>query len=287
VGVAQAWSARVPDSAAQWRSQGLKSVAQRLLLLDMKLICHPLTAEDPPIRPADTRRQWMDDTPESFAYRCLPLAVANQHGWEVFSTTGLTARWNGGNRVEDVEITLDDPMRMNYPGVAMTNFGSGILTFEMGFLLRTPPGWNIWVSGPVNAPKDGICGLSGVIETDWSPYSFTMNWRFTRPGEVRFEKDEAIAHLFPVRRDLFERIQTEIRPLHTDKKTADQMEIWRQSRSDFSGRLKTGDKAAADEKWQKGYYRGLMPDGSKGPPDHKTKVRPKPFGPPTSKPPRR
>ena len=41
----------------------------------MKLICHPLTAEDPPIRPAEPRRQWMDDTPESFAYRCLPLAV--------------------------------------------------------------------------------------------------------------------------------------------------------------------------------------------------------------------
>lgn len=250
----------------------------------MKLICHPLTAEAPPIRPSNPRRDWMDDTPESFAYRCLPLAVANQHGWEVYATSGLTARWNGGDRVEDVEVVMDDPMRMNYPGTPMTNFGSGILTFEMGFLLRTPPGWNIFVTGPLNHPKDGILGLSGVIETDWSPYSFTMNWRFTRPGEVRFEKDEAIAHLFPVRRDLFDRVETEIRPLHTDKKTYDQMAIWRESRGDFSARLKAGDKDAAEEKWQKGYYRGLMPDGAKGPSDHKIKIRPKPFAEGAAKP---
>jgi len=245
----------------------------------MKLVLHPLTDDEPPVRPASQKRQWMDDTPESFAYRCLPLVVANQHGWEVFAPTGLTARWNGGVRVEDVEVILDEPLTMNRAGAAMANFGSGILTFETGFLLRTPPGWNIWVTGPVNGVKDGIAPLSGVIETDWSPYSFTMNWRFTRPGEVRFEAGEAVAHFFPVRRDLFERVTPELRTLESDPKTERQMDLWRQSRSDFAGRLKTGDKEAAEEKWQKGYYRGLMPDGSRGPADHKTKLRVRPFEP--------
>jgi len=250
----------------------------------MKLLCHPLAAQAPTIRAASGRRQWMDDTPESFAYRCLPLAVANQHGWEVFTPTGLTARWNGGVRVEDVEVVLDNPLTMHQPGSAMSNFGSGILTFEMSFLLRTPPGWNIWVTGPINGIKDGIAPLTGVIETDWSPYSFTMNWRFTRPGQVRFEAGEAVAHFFPVRRDLFERITPELRAIQSDPKTAEQMNIWRESREDFAGRLKTGDKAAAEEKWQKGYYRGLMPDGKKGPGDHKTKVRVPEFKPSEPKP---
>ena len=243
----------------------------------MKLLCHPLTAYPPTIRPAEPRRDWMDETPESFAYRCLPLAVANQHGWEVFTPTGLTAHWNGGVQVDDVEVVLDDPLTQGRPGSAMSNFGSGVLTFEMGFLLRTGPGWNIFVTGPLNQPKDGIAGLTGVIETDWSPYSFTMNWRFTRPGEVRFEAGEAIAHLFPVRRDLFERVEPELRTIHSDPKTNEQMAIWRESRSDFSGRLKTGEKQAVEEKWQKGYYRGLMPDGGPGPKDHKIKLRVAPF----------
>lgn len=243
----------------------------------MKLICHPLAAEDPPIRPAGSRRDWMDETPESSAYRCLPLALANQHGWEVFTPAGFTARWNGGELVEDVAVTFDDIMTANRPGAPMANFGSGILTFDMGFMLRTPPGWNIWVMGPVNAPKDGIAPLSGIIETDWSPYTFTMNWRFTRPGEVRFEAGEPIAQFFPVRRDLFDKVSPEIRDIQSDPKTFEQFEIWRQSRADFATRLRQGDPDAAELKWQKGYYRGLMPDGGKGPASHKTKLRPKPF----------
>jgi hypothetical protein len=246
------------------------------LMPAMKLICHPLTAFDPPVRPASSRRSWMDDTPESHAYRCLPLVIGNQHGWEVFTPSGFTARWTGGDRVEDVSIH-PDAASGQAPARPMSNFGSGILTFEMGFLLRTPPGWNIWVQGPVNAVKDGIAPLSGVIETDWSPYSFTMNWRFTRPGEVRFEADEAIAHIFPVRRDLFDKITPEIRPIQSDPKTAQAMETWRLSRADFAGRLRENDADAAEEKWQKGYYRGLMPDGGKGAPSHKTKLHVKPF----------
>ena len=66
------------------------------LMPAMKLICHPLTAFDPPVRPASSRRSWMDDTPESHAYRCLPLVIGNQHGWEVFTPSGFTARWTGG-----------------------------------------------------------------------------------------------------------------------------------------------------------------------------------------------
>lgn len=243
----------------------------------MKLICHALTQHPVTIRPAEPRRAWMDDTPERFAYRCLPLAVANQHGWEVFTPVGVTARWTGGVRVEDVEVKLDEPLQQGLPGTAMSNFGSGVLTFEMGFLLRTPPGWNIFLTAPLNQPKDAIAGLSGVIETDWSPYSFTMNWRFTRAGEVRFEPGETIAHLFPVRRDLFERIEPELRSIHADPKAEQQMAIWRESRADFAGRLKQREASAVEEKWQKGYYRGQMPDGGPGPRDHKIKLRVDPF----------
>jgi hypothetical protein len=62
----------------------------------MKLTLYPLTVEAPPVRPADPRRNWMDETPESFAYRCLPLALANQHGWEVTTQAGFTASFVAG-----------------------------------------------------------------------------------------------------------------------------------------------------------------------------------------------
>ena len=246
----------------------------------MKFTLYPLVAGDPPIRPAESRRDWMDQAREAFPYRCLPLALANQHGWEVFTPFDFEAEWNGGELPGDVVVRSDAPIPPGASGAPLANFGEGVLTFELSFMLRTPEGWNTFVTGPMNAIKDGIAPLSGVIETDWSPYSFTMNWRFTRPGKVRFCAGEAVATLFPVRRDLFDTLEPEIVSIHTDPATYRHFMEWREQRAEFARRLLEHDPEAVEEKWQKTYYRGLYPKGDKGPGDHKIKLRVKPFRPP-------
>jgi hypothetical protein len=64
----------------------------------------------------------------------------------------------------------------------VSHFGSGIITFHANCIFRTDPETNLWVSGPINTPKDGLAPLTGLIESDWMPYTFTMNWMVTRPG---------------------------------------------------------------------------------------------------------
>src|ERR671914_419696 len=124
----------------------------------MKLIAYMIDGHRMDIRPAPIEREWMDNTGERFAYRCLPLNIANAHGWEILCPSGFVAAWNGGRDKDAIEIFPDE--------------------------------------GTV-APA--------IIETDWAPYSFTMNWQFTRPGAaVRFEKDEPYCHIFPVRRGQLE-----------------------------------------------------------------------------------
>ena len=49
----------------------------------MKLTCYALTDNPLPLRAAPPSRDWMDRIPDRHAYRCLPLAIANAHGWEV------------------------------------------------------------------------------------------------------------------------------------------------------------------------------------------------------------
>ncbi|MFB8344846.1 DUF6065 family protein [Brucella cytisi] len=44
---------------------------------------------------------------------------------------------------------------------------------------KTEPEFDLFVTGSINRPKDAISPLTGFVETDWSPYTFTMNWRFT------------------------------------------------------------------------------------------------------------
>src|SRR6185503_1989240 len=113
------------------------------------------------IRPAPLERDWMDGTPEHYAYRCLPLNIANAHGWEVLCPNGFSAVWNGGGNKEDITIAPDGNERCP----ATSHFGSGILTFQLGCLFRTDPEFDLIAQGPINRPKDAIFALSGVIET--------------------------------------------------------------------------------------------------------------------------
>src|SRR5579859_530129 len=178
----------------------------------MKLVCYETTADPIEIRPAGPEREWMDDSNHGFAYRCLPLAIANAHGWEILSPASFEAEWTGSNDLNGVKITPLSPFG-DYPPV-LSHFGEGVLTFHVSAVFRSDPRVNLWVTGPVNRPKHGICPLTGVVETDWAVASFTMNWKFTAPGiRVRFEKGEPFCFVFPIQRGYLDDIQPEIRSL--------------------------------------------------------------------------
>ena len=130
----------------------------------------------------------------------------------------------------------------------------GILTFHLPCLFRTEPGAELMVQGPINRPKDGIAALPGIIETDWSPYSFTMNWMFTRPGTpVRFEKGEPYCHTFPVSCGALERLEPELEVLSADPELKRQHDAWTASRARFNIDLNRPGSEAQSDKWQKLY----------------------------------
>jgi hypothetical protein len=216
----------------------------------------------------------MDATPDRFAYRCLPLNIANQHGWEVLCPVDVTATWDGGMGKEAIRIVSAGPEGL----LPVSHFGSGVLTFHIHCLLRTEPGLNLWVSGPVNAPKHGIAPLTGVVETDWAPYSFTMNWKFTAPDTtVTFTAGEPICHFFPLPRDLVEVVEPVMVPLADDPAFAAQHERWSAERHSFIEDLGQEGTQARVQGWQKAYFRGRNPDGTAGSPEHRTKLGLRPF----------
>ncbi len=242
----------------------------------MDLVCYTYDGWKPRIRPASSRRDWMDASPESYAYRCLPLKIANAHGWEVLSPCGFSAEWNGGPAPGDVSIELDAGYPPHDGPEAL--FGLGALTFHIAGILQTPPGWNLWVGGLPNEAKDGIAPLSGIIETDWSPFTFTMNWRFTRPNHrIRFEENEPFAFLFPVQRGVIDQFEPKIVPIEDAPELKRQFEEWSRSRDAFQEEMRTNPPSSPAEKWQKFYYRGQDASGCPHIADHQTKVRAAPF----------
>ena len=242
----------------------------------MRLVCYPTSGAPPRIRPAPATRDWMDASPEAFAYRCLPLNIANAHGWEILSPCSFSAVWTGGIDRDAVQVFTVAPEHAR----PLSHFGSGILTFHVNALFRTEPGINLFVAGPVNRIKDGIAALSAIVETDWAPYTFTMNWRFTRPDMiVHFEEGEPFCFFFPLGRDMVEQAEPEIRALDSDPDTAREYRAWVERRNSFNEELTVPASLAREEKWQKTYYRGRRPSGQPAPPGHRTKLRLKPFKP--------
>jgi hypothetical protein len=225
------------------------------------------------MRPAPVERDWMDASDQRFAYRCLPLNIANAHGWELLCASGFSAVWDGSSSLSGIEIHVDSEQA---PPV-VSHFGGGVLTFHVPCLFRTEPGFDLIVQGPINAPKDAIAPLSGVIETDWSPYTFTMNWLFTRPkAEIRFEKGEPFCHVFPIRRGELEQVEPELCLLSENEQLQRAHSAWSESRGRFISDLQQPGSDARATKWQKLYYRGVMPNQEDAT-GHRTRLRLKPF----------
>lgn len=219
-----------------------------------KLVAYQLHEDDfAPIRPARRERKWMEDADKKSPYRCLPLVVANHYGWEILSTHHFRATWDGTSRADGLSVE-----NLSGDGVlfASSHFGAGVLTFEIPFLFQTPEGWNLMVRGPTNNPKDGIVPLDGIVETDWTHSTFTMNWRFTRAGTVEFTLGEPICLFFPIQRGALEKFRGELRALESNKDLEKEYRDWSASRERFLVGLEKEKPHVVAQGWQKDYFQG-------------------------------
>ena len=237
------------------------------------LVCYATEPDPPTIVPARADRDWMDATYERFAHRCIPLSIANASGWELLCPAAFEAWWHGGISQQDISFTTNGDPRVG--SFVTSHFGHGVLTFNTGYVFRTSPGWALWARGAPNAVKDRIVPLEGLVETDWLPFSFTMNWRFTRTGRVRFEKGEPFCFITPVPHAMLDSIEPVVRNLSDDPELASAYKSWSDSRVEFNARLMPGEPGAVEEGWQRSYVRGENPYG-KPPEFHLSKRRLKP-----------
>jgi hypothetical protein len=223
-----------------------------------------------PLVPAPSMRLWMDATAGKFANRCLPLLIANQSGWFVLNSHEFRATWNGRSSNADVRI---DYLKGSEPHPVSCHFGHGILTWTLPYLFRTSPGYNLLARGPANMPKAGAYPLEGVVETDWSMASFTMNWKLMRPNEpVTFLADEPICMLVPQRRGELEGFRAEVCSLDRNSEVGRQHDQWARGREQFLADLTKSGSSAQRRGWEKHYFHGRTPADTVAP-EHQIKLR--------------
>lgn len=142
------------------------------------------THQNPPnIQQSRLKRDWMDETYNKHAYKCLPMSAANVNGWELILQQDVVVQWDGGNtppRVLEGEFLGGRPVVV--PSII------GIISFTTGWAINTEEGYDTWITGSPNYFIDGAAPLSATIPSSWWPDEFNMNWKITKIGEpVKFE----------------------------------------------------------------------------------------------------
>jgi hypothetical protein len=212
----------------------------------------------------------MNELKDKFAYRCLPMNIANQCSWSVLCPSDIKVTWNGDNSLEGLTVEY---LNENNPfHFASSNFGYGTLTFHSDFVLTTTGTNCIYCKGPANSHKTNLQPLEGIIETFWLPFTFTMNWRFQEPGFVYFEKDEPIFSFFPIDLNYVESFQIKTESIHDNLELLQKYNTYSEARTDFINKNYVEFQNNEMPFWQKFYTQGKCPFTNFKEPNHKSKL---------------
>lgn len=142
------------------------------------------------------KRDWF--TPHF--YRCLPLTIGNQYGFTVSSEYDIEFIWDGGEEPSALTFRFNEDTSKLTPRI-QSHFGSGIITINPPFILRTPPGVNLITMNPPNFVIPNITVMTGVVETDNLRRNFTFNLKVQIPNiMVRIPKGVPLAAFMPIPR---------------------------------------------------------------------------------------
>ena len=163
------------------------------------------------IVPLSMKRSWMDESIGRDAYKCLPLNIANQYGWAVVCPSNFSVSWFGGNHENDVEV-FSDSIELNDKRV-VSHFGEGTFTLQLDFIVKTPENYSTYIRGIPNKVDTILKPLDAIVETDWLPYTFTYNFKFSEPGVVEFKKGDLLFCFFPIERNSVENFKMVEKPI--------------------------------------------------------------------------
>jgi len=141
------------------------------------------------------KRDWFT----SHFYYCLPILIGNQYGFGIKSLYDVSLIWDGSESPEALKVNIIGESSKNQ--FVISNFGTGVVTFQNRFTMRTPPGINLMTIQPPNHFIKNIGVMTAVIESDNLRRDFSFNLKVIEPNvETFIKKGDIIAAFIPIPR---------------------------------------------------------------------------------------
>jgi len=142
-----------------------------------------------PVETPSRFRDWMT----AHAYRCLPLAVANELGVDILCPMDVTYEWDGGDEKASVNIT-------NGKEIATSHFGLGSLTFNLGYIWKLPKQAEkqlLFMPVP-NEFDRRFTAMTALIEPAALTYPIYLTLKLTEPGKHTIKKGTRLGRVIIV-----------------------------------------------------------------------------------------
>lgn len=125
------------------------------------------------------KRDWMDNTFDRHAYRCLPVTLANTLGWTFSYPEDISFIWNGISDSSDAHVKV-----LTGEEYVFTNRANATISFNSTLNFRTDENVSLLLMPVPNQFIDGVQGFTTIISTSVLDTSLPSAWKITKANEV-------------------------------------------------------------------------------------------------------
>jgi hypothetical protein len=135
-------------------------------------------------------RDWMDDSVDKQAYKCLPVTLANSLGWSFSLPEDISFILHSSTGI--VEI-------LNGSKYSFTDRTNGTISFTSGLTIQTDAPTSLLIMPVPNQFIDGVVPFTSIINTSVLKAPLPSAWKITRYDQkITIKSGTPIAAIIPI-----------------------------------------------------------------------------------------
>jgi hypothetical protein len=146
------------------------------------------------IQQLSVKREWMDETDESHAYKCFPISLTNQLGWGISFPEDIVFIWDGIS-----DSTPDHIKIISGEKYAYASRGNATVSFNTGIVFKTNENISLLTMPVPNYLRDGVQPFTTIITSSFFQQPLPCALRVTRPNiEITIKANTPVFSIIPI-----------------------------------------------------------------------------------------
>jgi hypothetical protein len=146
------------------------------------------------ISPLNAKRNWMDETYQSHAYKCFPVTLTNSLGWGLSFPEDIEFIWDGISDSSPDHVTIIKGHK--YVSSGRSN---GTISFNTNIIFKTEKNISLLQMPTPNQFIEGISPFTTIISTSFFNGPLPCAWKITKPNSIiKIEANTPFITILPI-----------------------------------------------------------------------------------------